>query len=550
MFQNYLDTTEKLPMEAYVPLEELDPHDKLHLLSTSLPPLVPHFFVPPLTEKPQNPIMDTLKQEMEYKNRKPFPSLPPELNLLTVDQTVEPHSNTGHNLWAEDEARHPDDYPQFDPSPVVLLSNIYTHLEGHIERHSPHTVTAIFAYILTHVSHDYLEQVSRSVGYGADLVKKASRDTGKKLDQYSSDEEEDEDEDEDEDFSDAEQPLVAIFPSFFPTKLIEAMPAARKSLVLLQKAQPDHPILQRTIAKGVIRWFWTEAAIVAAWNGKYFDDKEQGNQETQDIPSVPTDEGNLGIFKLFDLEPGANLCASTTVTQGVAATRSLQRFIDEFPVALPSMTPTLTQLTSLVLAPLIHHASSLSTALLTLFLAPPTTADDTLSFQAHLHLLRSYLLLSAPPFKSRLAAALFSHQEGPEAEHTPHSISFRSLRRKTAKKALDGIDLVQPWAVGISPSLLERETWPPVGSDLSFFLRTVIVDSSLEIGRYVSSPGTDSGGDRIEDKSRVLKEAEYRLGFAIRELPVGSLRDKWLNPLSELHRLSLLILPLIRIPSY
>jgi hypothetical protein len=34
-----------------------------------------------------------------------------------------------------------------------------------------------------------------------------------------------------------------------------------------------------------------------------------------------------------------------------------------------------------------------------------------------------------------------------------------------------------PWAVGLVPHLLERETWPPVGADLAFYLRTVIVDS-------------------------------------------------------------------------
>ena len=115
--------------------------------------------------------------------------------------------------------------------------------------------------------------------------------------------------------------------------------------------------------------------------------------------------------------------------------------------------------------------------------------------------------------------------------HQSHSISMsvRSLRRKAKAKAKakksgeDGRGT--PWAVGLAPSLLERETWPPVGADLSFFLRTVIVDSFDQ--------GKDGGGGG-ERTSRVLQEAEYRLGFAIRDLPVGTGKEKWLDPLRAL----------------
>ena len=43
--------------------------------------------------------------------------------------------------------------------------------------------------------------------------------------------------------------------------------------------------------------------------------------------------------------------------------------------------------------------------------------------------------------------------------------------------------------------------------------------------------GRDGGGEKT---SRVLQEAEYRLGFAIRDLPVGTGKEKWLDPLCAL----------------
>lgn len=54
-----------------------------------LPPVLPHFFVPTLQDKPQNPILDNIK--LSQKNReptkdyKPKPFLPPELRVITDD---------------------------------------------------------------------------------------------------------------------------------------------------------------------------------------------------------------------------------------------------------------------------------------------------------------------------------------------------------------------------------------------------------------------------------------------------------------------------------
>ncbi|KAG6861911.1 hypothetical protein C0995_009861 [Termitomyces sp. Mi166 len=436
-------------------------------------------------------------------------------------------------LYGRDEQKIPEEYPTFDPSPVTLLSSIYSHLERHIERQSPRTIIAIFAFMLTHVSHDYLQQISRSVGYGTDSVKKSSRGRSEALNRNSF---EDEDEEHEEDIFDILERVGETFPEFFPRRLLDILPAAQKSLILLERAQPDHPMLQRTMTQGTIQWFWTESLIEAAWKGYY----PGGRSETADEfngrlpPSVKDSnvDQELAIFRIFDMEPGANSATSTALAKTQTMIQSLQSFVDVFPISLPSITPTLSHLTSLVLAPLVDHASTLSAALLAIFLTPSSSTQDTLNFEAHLTLLRSYLLLTSPPFKSRLAAALFSDKTAGEVDNKAHGVAIRSLRRRPSSKKTtcdeNPAEQQRAWAVGLAPSLLERETWPPVGADLSYFLRTVIVDS-IDDGWSGISEECEKGENV---KSRVLEEAEYRLGFAIRDLPTGSGRDKWLNPLS------------------
>ncbi|GLB36953.1 putative spindle pole body component [Lyophyllum shimeji] len=773
MFHRYSATPALFPVDGYAPPTTTNPQDDLHLPPLDLPPLPPHFFVPPLADKPQNPIMDTLKQEAEHRKRPPLPRLPPELSLLVVDPPKEPRPR--YNLWSDaltrdfairnkalswdrlrpshpdrasstgflseqdslvfaaaryhvnlrlrdpsaevvyvtqanllkslkttvlgtssiyhtwdakaerfvqaglrdgqrgvllmdgkdevisqsliarfvtigtllrrlevflqglrprsshegptvhayvhalstiitflrqalarcppvgdpvsgqhtlsaiwihyeiyeeilvtladlcgrEESKSPEDYPVPDLSPTVILSSIYAHLEKHLERRSPRLINAIFAFMLTHVSQEYLQRVSRSVGYGTDPTKKASRHarTGEKiaLDPYVNDEDEGEEGNDDDHLEEEPETRGEAFPRFFPRELRDMLPAAQKSLGLLEKARPDHPILERTGRQGVIRWFWTEKAVAEAWDGRY-----PGAGGDEERPGAGEGTRAFEIFKVFDLEPGAP-CAdkfngpSTVLAEARTTTQTLQEFIDTFPGSLPALTPTLAHLTALVVAPLVKHASALSNALLGVFLSPSSTQDqddDILDFRKHLMLLRSYLLLTAPPFKARLAAALFS--DGGEGENdnakTAHGLAVRRLR--LSKKASTGNPggggsgeregerererekKTQPWAVGLAPALLEREVWPPVGADLSFFLRTVIVDSFEDGrwygdggGRHIRGNGEGEGvGEGQEEgrrtRSRVVEEAEYRLGFAIRDLPVGSGRDKWLDPLS------------------
>ncbi|KAG6850437.1 hypothetical protein H0H93_013309 [Arthromyces matolae] len=426
----------------------------------------------------------------------------------------------------------PDKYPDFDPSPTRLLSSIYNHLERHITRQSPSTIIAIFAFMLTHVSRDYLQQISLSVGYGTDQVKKASRarrDEAINKDAFDDDEEEPED-----DIYDILDRVGDSFPDFFPKHMLNILPAAQKSLILLERAQPDHPMLQRKV-KAPIQWFWTESLVQAACAGQYpgnVTDHIVLSRETPSPLELPSDSG-LSLFRIFDLEPGVGVTSSSALSEAQSMPQYLETFINSFPSTLPSITPTLTHLTSVVLAPLVEHASALSTALLDLFLDPSPTTQDTLNFKTHLVLLRSYLLLTSPPFKARLSAALFSDKEAGEVDNKAHGLAIRSLRQRSSsnkKTTSDQNTPEPPWAIGLSPNLLERKTWPPVGADLSFFLRTVIVDSIDDTDGWNDNLRDVDGAEKV--RSRVLEEAEYRLGFAIRDLPTGTGKHKWLNPLS------------------
>lgn len=374
---------------------------------------------------------------------------------------------------------------------------------------------SLLAFILTYTSHDYFGQLSRSVAYGGDATHKTSHVVGEKNDQYinASDNEAD-----DREGSASGEPKKMILPDFLPPELANVLPAAQQSLLLLRTAQPDHPLLRTSPSFSAIRWFWSESEISAAWEyHQFLPQSDVGLSratitDAQDLKSASfTYKPEICELSVFDLEPGSQLVRSAVYDTTGQST--LESFIASFPSGLPAITPTLPHLTSLVFSRLVLHASSLSNALLSLLLQSP----GILNVQAHLKLLQSYLLLTSPAFKSRLASALFSDTTEFEDDNST-SLSLHTFRRIPGQKQGQKS---QPWAVGLAPALLDRETWPPIGADLSFFLRTVIVDS------FESTKELD--GRR--PARQVLEEAEYRLGFAIRDLPTGPGRDKWLNPL-------------------
>ncbi|CAK5281391.1 unnamed protein product [Mycena citricolor] len=388
-----------------------------------------------------------------------------------------------------------------DPDPISLLSLIYDRLEHHLNHQSSRTVTALMAFLLSRTSREYLDYLARSVGLGPMIVKN-NRVVGEQNDQYTLDAEDDMD---NEDRVDWENVGDESFPTFFPAQLASILPAAQKSLVLLRAAEPDHPLLSIRPTAPVVQWLWAWTDIEDIWNGQWKDLSAGTSAEALPAQDDSPVTGLAAQFRVFDLEPGAHLLKSHDSAVSVA---DLQAFMATFPENLPPITPTLGHLTVLVFEPLMKHASALSGALLTHFLIP------TASVQIHsqVELLSAYLLLGKPAFRSRVSAALFSDAEGREpGELGP--VSVRGIGRNRAEAPVQS-----KWPVGLSFSLLERQVWPPVGADLSFFLRTVIVDS------FEAS---------VQDTPQPFWiEAERRLGFAIRDLPVVPGHDQWMNPMA------------------
>ncbi|TFK25244.1 hypothetical protein FA15DRAFT_703942 [Coprinopsis marcescibilis] len=422
-------------------------------------------------------------------------------------------------LHGRTENAPPVTYPPFNPSPIKIISHIYNHLASHYERQSPREILAIFAHILDTSSREYFHHVGIAVGYGGQPVKQPAKFEDQNNEDYYSLDDEGE---EEEDISEALQQIQTEFPDFFPKPLLDLLPAAQKSLILLQKAQPDHPLLSsEESAKKRVRWFWAEQAITSVWNELEMKQDVSsmktagGLQHPTDVElqrDYPTD---IADFRVFDLEPGQfNGVSSLQIVD--KSTSELAQFIDKFPAHLPAITPTLPHLTFLVFRKLLDHSTKLSSTLLSLFLS----SSGNLNFQLHLGLLRSYLLVTEPAFKSRLLEALFSDSGNYGIDSTTRDM--RTFRPQTKPKTQGAGK--QAWAVGLSPNLLEREIWPPVGGDLSFFLRTVIVDAL--------NGGKDWDDEEARRKRHVVHaEAIWRIGFAIRDLPTGFGKAKWLDPL-------------------
>lgn len=314
------------------------------------------------------------------------------------------------------------------------------------------------------------------------------------------------------------------FPIFFPPSFRQTLVRSRKSLTLLRIAQPKHSLLKTSdTARIPIRWMWTNADIEAAWQGSGLEiidlteNSEGHSPEPSTRTSSPDTSSKYGIkeFARFDLEPGTGLFAQEQGLAEISSPRNFRSFLVSFPSRISSLTPSLSNLVELV--------ESLSTALVETFLSD---ASGYLSFQRHMVLLRSYLLLMSPTFKSKLQTALFSD--------SPDGKDRRLMTRRMAgSKRSDNLDASDTWVIGLASPLTESNHWPPTGADLSYLLRTVIIDSLDDEcpGRQIEKGRTSS---EEQDASLIYQEADWRLGFAVRDLPVGSGQAKWLNPRSTL----------------
>ncbi|KIY53093.1 hypothetical protein FISHEDRAFT_33969 [Fistulina hepatica ATCC 64428] len=390
--------------------------------------------------------------------------------------------------------RKPSEYDQLEMSPRSLLTRIFDHLNHQIESQAPVLVRSLLSFILTRTSVNYFHQIARAIGF--------SRDVGAQVVPQMSQQQPIDDDGSDEsivEVKDGERD----FPKFFPSHIAEKLSTAEKSLAILRTADPQHSMLV-VPSERRLRWFWTEDEVDATITGDYSHSVVANSQQT----SAPTYVGlylpQLSKFDVYDLEPGQTIGMHLPTT----SSEDLEAFISTYPMSLPCMTPTLAHLSALVLDPLIRHANALSSALLDVLLT-----SHTLNCRTHLLLLRSYLLMTAEPFRRRISAALMSDNCSPE--------SLRSGFNNYPMHVLASEEHTL-LAVGLAPRLLARGNWPPVDGDLSFLLRTVIIDSFDSIWQSLRP-------DMITDNEEYMREqVENRFGFAIRD---ASPKTKWMDPL-------------------
>ncbi|EJF65129.1 hypothetical protein DICSQDRAFT_98693 [Dichomitus squalens LYAD-421 SS1] len=473
-------------------------------------------------------------------------------------------------LCGREEHVDPADYIPLPTTSSALLSAIYNHLTDHMERSSPRLVTAVLAFMLTNTSRGYMQDLCASVGYSTPSstvqppITKArvAYDDGlpsafpkDENDYYGTGRREEGDFDFD----------VDGFPESVRPELAEVFTRSRKSLVLLRAADPEHPLLTSKHLHPEIEWLWTEEQLENMEDGLAF---SAGSVRTparaieRDVGSTdsgPTSEDVLHSFKVFDLLPGESdptpgNYPTTNLLSNAHFTTFLRAFLAAFPSSLPPSTPTLSHLAARVLSPLVSHAQALSGALVARFLSPATH----LHLHTHLVLLRGYILLTEHAFKSRLQDALFSDAEDISAAvvgsrmHAVGAVRERARERSRTKsgqtsgsrsrsRVASGVIAGEEKpkkgerVVGLSPALTIGDKWPPLGSDLNFLLRTVVVDA-LEEGRAFAAADGEEGvhaeDEKVRAHRRIVEEAEWRLGFAIRDLPMGTGREKWLNPLA------------------
>lgn len=407
--------------------------------------------------------------------------------------------------------RSPDQYPPI-PDDIDILSATYQHCLRHFEYSSPTLVKAATAFILTLTSRHYLQTICSAVAYSGswrspgqhpEVNQPGGRGGYGGLD-----------------FSDV---VARRYPSFISKPLEDSLISAQKSLMILQDARPEHPLLLKPAHNSPITWYWAENEVEAAWSRVLL-------ESVTSKPSAPETPGTLGEsggatkykpellgLQVYDLEPGSH----GTNPEPLEPVRV---FMENFPERLPTVVPTIGDLTNLVLSPLAEQASILSQAVLNIFLTPPSSLSPIhatdLHIHSHLTVLRSYQLLASHSFKSKLSAALFSDSEDWTSGGKRSAWSLATRGNKKGTPGLVPNDKV--WPVGLSASLLEKDSWPPGGTDLSFFLRTVVVDAMEMMQLRTTDPKADTPS--------AYDESEWRIGFAIRDLPGGKGQDKWLDP--------------------
>lgn len=93
------------PWIPMFPVHALPPVEDEPLLQDALPPVFPGFFIPRLPDKPQNPILDTLKREHDDDAAIKTQNLPPEVVIMAADVSAlrleSEHLSNDDSLWAK-----------------------------------------------------------------------------------------------------------------------------------------------------------------------------------------------------------------------------------------------------------------------------------------------------------------------------------------------------------------------------------------------------------------------------------------------------------------
>ncbi|KAL5522043.1 hypothetical protein ACEPAF_1899 [Sanghuangporus sanghuang] len=453
-------------------------------------------------------------------------------------QEVQSVLSTLASLCSRDIHLNPHSYQALPRTPQQLLSHIYDFLCLQVERQTSRLARAVLSYILTVTSRPYFHTLAGSIGLGniddmlADARRKAarSRDDGTLVD-----EEEDEEEMDSELVS--ENDLKENFPSFVSEEVKDAIIRARRSVRIL--SSPEFEGGQRIELPKFrkLEWVWADDEISRRASEEEYDGPELDVTEAQhrvvsqnQIASIHKYKPELAGLAVCNLEPDSLSYDSDT---------SLINFITAFPTYPPVLTPTLPLLSDNILSPVVAQARSLGRAALQHFLTPGTS----LHLRAHLVLLRAYLLLSAPSFKARLAAALFSdscedEEEDEGAHENTMAITIRTrardansreMRKKRSERNLSQNPADRLWPVGLAFGLTRQAEWPPKSSELSFYLRRVIMDSLGHVRESENMFEDELHNDELGD-DEFWDEGESRIGFAIRDLPMGSGGERWLDP--------------------
>lgn len=379
--------------------------------------------------------------------------------------------------------------PFLDPvsKPDKLLDHIFKELEKLSLLKAPREVVATLAYILTTTSNDYFRQISSSIGLLDASSATFSIGSLKTLVAAADSLQLGNDPDPNTDqFDNTKMPM------FFPKALTASLPAARKSLSILKSAG----VLCFASLNIPLTWVWTTEELEQRWLHSQKEQHELTHdllvRPTSSLPPLtnkPVSDDPLSQFAVFDLDPGSHF-ALNELKLDIASTFS--DFLASFPDDLPIIAPTLLHLAEIVLRPLSIRATVLSNLSLRLFL-------DSLHLNFHLRILRSHFFLASSSFKRHLTNALL-HSEPSEPMSGP-------------SRAPLGV------AIGLAPGLSSDKTWPPKGSDLSYSLRNVIVNSLED---------DFSANEALRD---IVSNAEQNLGFGLQDLPLEGGKARWLDPI-------------------